>query len=393
MLRKRDAELAPIRAANEARRKKEEVEFQAMLAAKQAEAKARFAEKALMRCREAREKIKAASAQSMCFQDRTRLVKSVSDWNPETRDFQMPSPTHPECTEESPHHHCRTCGCTIPVDVFVARLSGAAVGLLDAAADFAPDFAPAYPDLCANWLSRARFEEFILRSGWGTKASCEKCKDGWIVTGDKSDLSSCGLRLCDCWVKEKLGENLKEFWDASLTNFSPPIRKAVGAWFDNLEFGLFLTGNAGIGKTHLAIAIFKVVYLQWGWRDALYRRCNDVYEQIRKTFSRSEFDWGQPSEEKIVKELCACPLLVLDDVATGNGKEFEQRILLGILDRRRNGKRITVVVSNFGLAKIAEHFNEPREAERITSRIAGLKEMPWSGPDRRLRLSSGGPKG
>jgi hypothetical protein len=404
MLRARDAKNAVIREENEARRKKEEADFQARLAAKQAEAEARLAERTLARCRDAREIVNQAIEKPMCFQDRNRLVKSVSDWNPEMCDFRTPKPTHPECIDESPHRHCRECGCVLPVDVVILKLN---TGLVDAPndpcmditpivsqtpaggwkyrEDLAGDFPSEHSAFCHDCKRMAQFRDFIVMSGWGTKASCDKCKDGWVVTGDKNDLPSCGLRLCDCWIMGKIDS---DFQGASLAQFSEPIRKAVGSWWNNPGYGLLLTGDAGTGKTHLACAIFKVFYLQTGWRDALFRRCSDVFMQIKRTFdggNRADFFGGEPhGEAGILDQLCNTPLLVLDDVCTGSGSGFERRDLYDILDRRRNGKRLTIVTSNFGPDKIAVHFKEEGEAQRIASRIAGLKEITLSGQDRRL---------
>lgn len=394
MLRARDAKNAVVRAENEARRKKENADFQVLLATKRAEAEARLIEKARLRCSEAQQIVKAATGQAMCFQDRSRVVKCISDWDPERFDFAMPRPAHPECTDKSPHRHCRTCERPIPADMFVMRLSSVGVGLVDASDDFARDLTLEYPDLCPNCQRKARFEDFIARSGWGTKANCGKCKNGWVIVENPENRNMWGWRLCDCWVQEKLGKNLAAFWDASLTDFLPSVQKAVGSWLQNLDLGRFITGIAGLGKTRLAIAIFKVVYLQWGWRDAIYRRCNDVYDEIKQTFLNSgQFYIGErPTEASITRKLTDCSLLVLDDVATGNGSDFEKRVIFNILDQRRNGMRPTIVISNFGPAKIAEHFNEPREAERITSRIAGLLEITWLGEDWRIRPSNTGKK-
>ena len=158
--------------------------------------------------------------------------------------------------------------------------------------------------------------------------------------------------------------------------------------------GLYLLGNTGRGKSHLAVAI-----LRWSITEQLSKRSelestNDSVKRIvkdhqfidvstylhriRETFSKD----SKESESDLIDNLCNCKMLVLDDLGVSKSTEWANSVFDMIINFRYNTQktRQTIVTSNLRLETLSDKYGD-----RIASRIAGMCDVfEVGGRDRRL---------
>lgn len=133
---------------------------------------------------------------------------------------------------------------------------------------------------------------------------------------------------------------------------------------------LLLYGNAGLGKTHLALAIAGKV-LEAGW-DVIYVSAQNAFSQM----SQNRYS----GENELFASMLEADLLILDDLGT----EYLDAYVLSRLYELVNGRmyrRPTIYTTNISSQ---EMFNQ-RYTEKISSRLLGdCHPMRFIGKDLRL---------
>ena len=204
-----------------------------------------------------------------------------------------------------------------------------------------------------------------------SESVCEFCGGiGYILVEGK------GAQPCKCQSDAKYQENMrnaripKKFSNKFLDNFKTPTKKAdeivqfIQAWIDSYSpggKGLFLVGDVGSGKTHIAVAILKELIAR-GFT-GLYYNVVDLLKDIRATMSKDY----QVSEYQILDETCNVDVLVLDDIGAEKTSDWVLDRIYHIINKRYESQVTTIVTSNFNYDE-----NEARVGKRIASR---LKEM------------------
>jgi len=195
-----------------------------------------------------------------------------------------------------------------------------------------------------------------------SSSKCECDGTGWV-----SGLT--GVRPCDCLVEREVAKLLPaRFWGARLSDFPTDLRGVALGWLRSPTEGMFITGSAGVGKTHLLAAL--VFDLVASHRAVLVRKAATLYREVRQTFG------GHGSEGQMFEAYQAIPFLALDDIGAGGLTDFERRTLLEILDWRTEWHRPTVVTTNWTLAEISEKMDD-----RIGSRLAAYCRVEMRGRD------------
>jgi len=155
--------------------------------------------------------------------------------------------------------------------------------------------------------------------------------------------------------------------------------------------GVFVTGAAGTGKTHLGVALMRY-WLESGI--GCYRVPGKYYGAGHRGYDLSAefwkapllmldlkagFDGRGPSERDLVQRLGRqVKLLLLDDLGAERQSDWSATIVLAILSERIDYGLHTIVTSNLGLREIAKW--EPR----IASRLGGMVVIDLGKTDRRL---------
>lgn len=137
--------------------------------------------------------------------------------------------------------------------------------------------------------------------------------------------------------------------------------------------GLYLHGMAGVGKTHLAVAVVNAVlnenptYLGY----ALFTSVSELMFLHRKN-KATNADW-------IVAQCIEAPLLVLDDLGSERANDEAKEVLYTIIDCRYQECLPTMITSTLDDSELEERYGT-----NFVSRIYGMcSPVQLSGPDHR----------
>lgn len=148
------------------------------------------------------------------------------------------------------------------------------------------------------------------------------------------------------------------------------VQGYVATWPPAKSF-MTLVGNRGTGKTHLAAAGLREVAERHGVR-GLFVVVPDLIDRYRRTQNPER---ATETAEDVDDLLRRVPLLVLDDLGVGRQTEFAEERMYGVINRRYNDVRPTIVTTNVPLMELEE---------RIRSRVLSGEVVQFRGEDRRL---------
>jgi len=187
---------------------------------------------------------------------------------------------------------------------------------------------------------------------------CPLCDDtGWKPAGDDRPGEAVRVVRCDCW-RENLGRQRlaganipKRYLHCTLGNFTAyneSLEKAlaqarrVADAFPNATQGLFLEGQPGVGKTHLAVAVLKQAIATTNARGLFYDT-RELLRVIRSTYDPST----RTTELDILRPVMTAELLVLDDLGAEKTSEWVDETMNLIVNTRYNERRLTIFTSNY----------------------------------------------
>jgi DNA replication protein DnaC len=236
-------------------------------------------------------------------------------------------------------------------------------------------------------------------------APCPLCDDTFWKPVEPVDHA--GVRRvvrCDCWRenvgRQRLGEaNIPKRYQhctlSTFTAYNESLDRAVAQAqrvadaFPVVGRGLFLEGQPGVGKTHLAVAVLKQIIQTCGARGLFYDT-RDLLRVIRSTYDPAI----RTTEIEVLRPVMTADLLVLDDLGAEKTSEWVEETMNLIVNTRYNEKRLTIFTSNY--ADIPDD-TEPnalvfRIGHRMRSRLHEMCEfVVMDAADYRERPDNAGP--
>ena len=231
--------------------------------------------------------------------------------------------------------------------------------------------------------------------------TCPLCDDtGWRPVEDNSVRR---VVRCDCW-RDQVGHKRlaeanipKRYQHCTLGNFTAyneSLERAVAQArrmadaYPSISAGLFLEGQPGVGKTHLAAAVLKQVIQTTGARGVFYDT-RDLLRIIRSTYDPSI----RTTELEVLRPVMQADLLVLDDLGAEKTSEWVEETMNLIVNTRYNERRVTIFTSNY--ADIPDDTDPNalifRIGHRMRSRLHEMCEfVVMDGADYRELPTNGG---
>lgn len=147
-----------------------------------------------------------------------------------------------------------------------------------------------------------------------------------------------------------------------------------------VDRGLLFMGPAGVGKTHLAVAIirglidkgFPGIFCEFG---SLLKEIQDSYNPISKS-----------SELKVLAPIYQSDVLVLDELGATIPTDWVRDTMYQIINKRYNDQKLTIFTTNYSDARSSdkEQVLEDRIGPRLRSRLYEMcKKVVMDGGDYR----------
>ena len=144
-----------------------------------------------------------------------------------------------------------------------------------------------------------------------------------------------------------------------------PLRNPAWEQICNLLIGRFgsgegflvaLLGKRGTGKTQLAVAVIHQA-CQYGL-SARYIKAFDLFREIRRTYTPVARGQAGESEADVIDDLVRVDLLVIDEAHQRGGTDWEQNMLVNLLDRRYDAMKDTIIIGNLTRQEFAEAMGD-----------------------------------
>lgn len=185
---------------------------------------------------------------------------------------------------------------------------------------------------------------------------CEFCEDtGWKPYDDDNGVRRvmrCSCKRSEAGQLRLASANIPKRYQhctiANFTSYNESLQKAaeraarIAEEFPSVTRGLFLEGQPGVGKTHLAVAVLKRVIERTGARGLFYDT-RDLLRVIRSTYDPSI----RTTELEILRPVMSADLLVLDDLGAEKTSEWVEETMNLIVNTRYNERRLTLFTSNY----------------------------------------------
>ena len=180
------------------------------------------------------------------------------------------------------------------------------------------------------------------------------------------------LRYYPNRADEKVGGAIRPYMADMLADL-----RSYAEEFDHHSESLMLFGNAGLGKTHAALAIAGIV-LDKGY-DVIYVSSPDFFGKMEA----SRFD-PSGDADTLLRTAATADLLILDDLGTEFVTPYFITTFYSLLNNRLGAGLPTIVTTNITDGSLLEK----RYTEKISSRLSAFVPFNFVGEDIRAQKVS-----
>lgn len=224
--------------------------------------------------------------------------------------------------------------------------------------------------------------EILLKNGYSENAMhaeyvCPVCEDRGFLNGK---LCTCHKQLLKDIMRSEINAlapldhctfdkfDVEKYSSVPLENSIVPRYKAEKVFEASRRFAqnfslnsknLLFVGGAGLGKTHLSLAIANVVINKG------YFVCYGTSQNICDDLQAEQFGRGDDAYYN-KNQVLGCDLLVLDDLGTEIENQYSVATVYNIVNSRILSGKPTVISTNCNFSAL-----EKRYGKRITSRLTG----------------------
>ena len=194
-------------------------------------------------------------------------------------------------------------------------------------------------------------------------------------------------RLAAAHIPDRYRQYSLDSYDADFRSANPSLRlalltarKFVDAYpVDTAGKGLLFTGSIGVGKTHLAVGVLRLLVQERGVKGLF---CD--YRELLKSIQNSYNPQVHTTELELLGPVFAAEVLLLDDLGAQKPNEWVWDTVALILNSRYNNQQTTIITTNYadlpagsGAKSDAERAaREPTLGDRIGDRmLSRLAEM------------------
>ena len=182
-----------------------------------------------------------------------------------------------------------------------------------------------------------------------------------------SSFDTMELRYYPNTMDDKLGEPVRSYMGSLLAEL-----RAYAEEVDRSSESLMLFGNAGLGKTHAALAIAGIV-LEKDF-DVIYVSSPDFFSKLEALHFGAD-PGGE--EETLLQTAAGADLLILDDLGTEFNSSFFLSTLYSLLNNRLGAHLPTIVTTNITDGALLEKLY----TEKISSRLSAFVPCLFAGQD------------
>lgn len=219
------------------------------------------------------------------------------------------------------------------------------------------------------------FEYTVYKTRRGIIDQCKECTEKRFIESLNLPTKEELTEIKETRFRERFETAPYDLLDATVNNYEPDdpsqvkAKNQIAAYIKGFENhktkSVVLSGEPGLGKSHLAYATAKAIK-KFGYT-TLYLKSTDLLAYIRDTY---RYD-SPVSEEAILNMVAGLDLLVLDDVGSeyvkgdGSAETWASDILFRVFDSRLG--KATFVTTNYGENDLRAKYG--MNGGRIASRM------------------------
>lgn len=243
-----------------------------------------------------------------------------------------------------------------------------------------------YCEFCGTELEQVRFElNGVLRYVPAYK-TCE-CEQAKVVKEKENELKRQQIAEEEqCKREERKKEKIKNLFgnsgmsqralNCSFDNYQPSFQnaealKVCNEYIKDFDLitrsernGLFICGECGVGKSHIAFATANELIKKGN--SVIAMTMIDLLLKIKSSYG---YGVDNGSEERILKVYEDCSLLIIDDLGKEKPTDWVLQMIYSIVDRRYNALKPIIVTTNFTASELIKRFGDSSIGNAIVDRL------------------------